>query len=149
MNLLLLYLLSFPGRLTNVVARWPGATHDSFMFSDSALGQHLEEDMLLLADGVLLGDSGYPCKSYLLTPFMHPAGRPQRRYQHDHTSTRSSVERTIGILKSHFRVLLDKVSFIYINQQCLSPQFYRSHKILENVKISGICYLTISVTPFK
>ena len=57
---------------TNIVARWPGSTHDSFVFSSSLIGQRFESQPCTLEDGLLLGDSGYPCKPYLMTPYLNP-----------------------------------------------------------------------------
>ena len=31
-------------------------------------------------NGLLLGDSGYACKKYLMTPYLHPQNGPQERY---------------------------------------------------------------------
>ena len=36
-------------------AKWPGSTHDSFVFIDSQIRQRFEDHEL---DGVLVGDSG-------------------------------------------------------------------------------------------
>ena len=46
----------FAGKITNIVARWPGSAHDSRIFTESALKQRLEAR----ANGSewLLGDSG-------------------------------------------------------------------------------------------
>jgi hypothetical protein len=43
----------------NVVARWPGSTHDSRVFSNSKLMARMENNEI---NGILLADSGYPCK---------------------------------------------------------------------------------------
>ena len=75
------------------------------MFNSSLIGQSLEDDPDLLKGRVLLGDSGYPVKTYLLVPFDAPHGRPQERYNRAHKSTRTTVERTIGRWKKRFRVL--------------------------------------------
>ena len=50
------------GTFTNIVARWPRSTHNSFIFRDSKIGQRLNDQHQSLEDGLLLGDSGYPCK---------------------------------------------------------------------------------------
>jgi hypothetical protein len=45
-------------KIYDVVARWPGSTHDSRIFSNSRLKSRFENGEL---SGLLLGDSGYPC----------------------------------------------------------------------------------------
>ncbi|XP_034550678.1 putative nuclease HARBI1 [Notolabrus celidotus] len=52
----------------NIVARWPGSTHDSFILS--SVGRRLQAGTV--PDGWLLGDSGYPLRRWLLTPFQNP-----------------------------------------------------------------------------
>ncbi|XP_046563455.1 putative nuclease HARBI1 [Haliotis rubra] len=89
-------------RFLNVVSRWPGATHDATVLSSSALGQHLEKNPV---DGWLLGDSGYPSRSWLLTPILEAHTRPEERYNSCHCRTRNVVERAFGVLKSRFRCL--------------------------------------------
>ena len=56
---------------------------------------------------IILGDSGYPTRTYLLTPF-NPARTPaELRYNEAHCVTRVCVERTFGLLKSRFRCLAE------------------------------------------
>ena len=40
-------------RLTNIVARWPGSTHDSFVLTNSSVGNRLEAGRV--CDGWLIG----------------------------------------------------------------------------------------------
>ena len=58
----------FKGVFTNVVAGWPGSTHDSHVFRSSSICRHLENNHYSLDDGILLGDSEYAC--ILLTPYI-------------------------------------------------------------------------------
>lgn len=77
-------------RIRNVVARWPGSTHDSRIFTESTLPIKLADGVY---DGLLLGDSGYTCQPWLMTPFLSPSSAAEVRYNTAHTTTRSIVER--------------------------------------------------------
>src|SRR5271156_492667 len=84
------------------------------MFNNSRIRQLLQNNEF---DGHLLGDSGYPCRNYLLTPFLNPATDGQRRYNTAHIATRSIVERTFGIWKNRFRCLLTPLWLALANSQ--------------------------------
>ncbi|KTF85849.1 hypothetical protein cypCar_00044206, partial [Cyprinus carpio] len=51
---------------------------------------------------VLLGDRGYGCQSFLLTPFTDPQEAQQA---YNHARTRARVEMTFGLLKARFHCL--------------------------------------------
>lgn len=89
-------------RFTNIVARWPGSTHDSRIFENSLICSRFENGEL---QGLLLGDMGYPCRSFLLTPFRTPNNPPERRYNFAHAKTRSTIERVFGVWKRRFPCL--------------------------------------------
>ncbi|XP_056004148.1 putative nuclease HARBI1 [Ostrea edulis] len=91
-------------KILDIVASWPGATHDARILRESGLFQ-LFQRRLLPVKCHLLGDSGYPGKDWLLTPFLNPQAGPQSRYNRSHKCTRTLVERTIGHLKRRFHVL--------------------------------------------
>ncbi|XP_064631631.1 putative nuclease HARBI1 [Lineus longissimus] len=93
------------GKLINIVSRWPGATHDSHIFKESQIGIYLAENYRGMLEGFLLGDSGYPCKPFLLTPYLRPITRPETRFNNAHKKTRNSVERCFGVLKRRFHCL--------------------------------------------
>uniref|UniRef100_A0A915KXA7 Putative nuclease HARBI1 n=1 Tax=Romanomermis culicivorax TaxID=13658 RepID=A0A915KXA7_ROMCU len=76
--------------IRNVVASWMGSTHDSRVFHESRLKDKLEE---LPGRFHLVGDRGYPCLRYLMTPLANP----QKRLN--------------GILKRRFPCLSQKMSF--------------------------------------
>lgn len=55
----------------------------------------------------ILGDSGYPLRTWLLTPFNDPEpDTPEYRYNTFHKNTRVKIECCNGVLKSRFRCLL-------------------------------------------
>ena len=93
-------------RIRDVVARWPGPTHDSFIFTSSYIKTYLDTHNTRLQDGIILGDSGYALLPYLMTPYLNPATAQERNYNRSHKSTRSSVEKSIGQLKRRFPLLL-------------------------------------------
>lgn len=66
-------------RITDVVAMWPGSVHDARILSESALNNGFETG-IVPAGCHLLGDSGYPCKKWLLTPYYRPQPGYQSRY---------------------------------------------------------------------
>ena len=63
--------------IRNVVADWPGATHDPRILQNSGVYRDFEDGT---EQGVLLGDSGYPLKRWLLVPFLHPACDAEENY---------------------------------------------------------------------
>ncbi|XP_056017405.1 putative nuclease HARBI1 [Ostrea edulis] len=88
-------------RFRNVVCKWPGSVHDSFMFSNSALKDHMEAR----DDGWLLGDSAYALKKYMMTPKLNPSIAAEQSFNAAHSRTRVVVERALGVCKSRFRCI--------------------------------------------
>ncbi|XP_071118415.1 putative nuclease HARBI1 [Haliotis cracherodii] len=97
------------GKFTNVCAKWPGSTHDSHIFRTSTLCEYLERSHTSISDGFLLGDSGYPCRPFLQTPYMTPQGNVQQRYNDSLCATRATTERTFGRWKRRFHVLHSEI----------------------------------------
>lgn len=89
-------------RFWNVVARWPGSTHDSRVLDNSVVGHQLETGQLR---GLILGDPGYACLPHLMTPIMHPANPREVRYNVSQRSARNVIERAFGLLKQRFGAL--------------------------------------------
>ena len=106
----------------------PGSLHDSAHFKSTELYRKVEEgimggfhdDPLTWPSGLpfppyIVGDRGYPLLSWCITPFkMGPMGVPLSReevwFNRKHSSTRMSVERAFGILKSRFKEIGTKSS---------------------------------------
>ena len=66
-------------RIIDVVARWPGSVHDARILSTSGVNT-IFENGIVPAGCHLLGDSGYPSKKWLLTPYLRPQPGPQSAY---------------------------------------------------------------------
>ena len=90
-------------KFSNVVAKWPGNTHDAFIWSNSAICADFENEVI--TGGYLLGDSAYPLQPYLLTPLADPINGAERQYNRAHKRTRCISERAYGVWKSRFRCL--------------------------------------------
>ncbi|XP_063598943.1 putative nuclease HARBI1 [Penaeus indicus] len=89
-------------KFTNVVVHWAGSTHDARIFNESLLCERLRTG---LYKGYLLGDSAYPCRSYILTPVLNPRPGKQSRYNASHMRTRRVIERAFDVLKRRWAVL--------------------------------------------
>ncbi|XP_045541246.1 putative nuclease HARBI1 [Papilio machaon] len=89
--------------IRNIIARWPGSVHDSTIFNDSPLCAQFERGDF--GTMVLLGDSGYPCRPYLLTPLLNPLTHAEEAYNQSQIKTRNLIERLFGVLKRRFPCL--------------------------------------------
>jgi hypothetical protein len=54
--------------IRDIVAKWPGATHDAHIWNNCKLAKVFEDSTIKGA--WLLGDSGYALKPWLLTPIL-------------------------------------------------------------------------------
>ena len=106
----------------------PGSLHDSAHFKSTELYRKVEEgimggfhdDPLTWGTGLsfppyIVADRGYPLLSWCITPFkMGPLGlaltQEETWFNRKHSSTRMSVERGFGILKSRFKEIGTKSS---------------------------------------
>lgn len=91
-------------RITDVVARWPGSCHDARIFDNSSIKEKLATGVI--PRGILLGDNGYPNRTYLLTPILVATTPGEHRYNRSHVRTRSIIERVNGVLKKRFPFLM-------------------------------------------
>ena len=73
----------------SLVVQWPGSVHDSHIFYNSSLCAKFEGGEI---GGILLGDSGYPIKRYLLTPVINPQTAREWHYNRAHINTRNTIE---------------------------------------------------------
>lgn len=64
-------------RFLNINCRFPGSTHDAYVMSNSNIPGIMAN---LQEGGWLLGNSGYPLKDFLTTPFNIPSTQMEERY---------------------------------------------------------------------
>lgn len=91
-------------KILDVVARWPGCSHDSFIWQLSKLREALLNNQIA-GNGFLLGDNGYPLERCLLTPYINPSSPSEETFNKKHRQARNVIERCFGVLKSRFRIL--------------------------------------------
>lgn len=89
--------------ITDIVARWPGSAHDSHIFNNSRRRCLFETGHY--EDAVLVVDSGYAVRSYLMPPLDRPHLPEEHLYNEAQIRTRNPVERLFGCLKKRFPVL--------------------------------------------
>lgn len=94
----------------DIVARWPGSTHDETVFLNSSLfDRFLAGDFM--RNGVhslILGDGGYRSEEFLVVPLREnhqERTHAEELYQKSHISTRNVVERFMGQWKKRFPCL--------------------------------------------
>ncbi|XP_065938425.1 putative nuclease HARBI1 [Magallana gigas] len=89
-------------KFTSVCASWPGSVHDSRIWREFSLCRQFQRGE---HNGILLGDSGYPCKRFLMTPYLNPQTNAHQRFNASLCRTRVLIEQSFGILKRRFSCL--------------------------------------------
>ncbi|KAJ1106479.1 hypothetical protein NDU88_003880 [Pleurodeles waltl] len=89
--------------ISHVNAKYPGSVHDAYILRNSSIPHVMGQ--LQRHCVWLIGDSGYPSLSWLLTPVRNGRTRSEERYNEAHGRTRHIIERTFGLLKARFRCL--------------------------------------------
>lgn len=90
-------------RFQDVVCRWPGCPHDSNIFRNSRVRNYFENG--IYDDSLLVADSGYAIKPYVITPLLNPQTPAPHIFNEAQIRTRNPIERAIGVLKRRFPIL--------------------------------------------
>ncbi|KAK4874373.1 hypothetical protein RN001_013733 [Aquatica leii] len=135
-------------KILNCNARFPGATHDAYIWRQSPISNFMENMYRRNPGNVffLMGDSGYPTRPWLLTPLGNPQNAGDQRYNEQFCSIRSTIERCNGVLKSRFRCLIRHRTLHYdpvmagkiINACCVLHNFCINNNIPEVDEPHGV-----------
>ena len=88
--------------------RWPGSVHDARVLRCSSLNQKWQDGWRPFPNAIILGDSGYRLKNWLITPNIPleiERNLALTRFLRMFKSTRRMVENSLGILKEKFPCL--------------------------------------------
>ncbi|KAI4469097.1 dde superfamily endonuclease [Holotrichia oblita] len=91
--------------------RRPGSTHDATIFANSHVRALFENGVF--QDNMLLGDSGYGIKSYLITPLLKPHSPQEHLFNESQIRTRNPIERCFGIWERRFPILSTGIKLNY------------------------------------
>lgn len=92
-------------RFYYVSARWPGSVNDARILRKSTLSDKFETGWRPFPNAVILGDSAYPLKEWLIPPIRHPMTEAEERFNVAHKRTRRVIENAFGVLKQRFACL--------------------------------------------
>uniref|UniRef100_A0ABM0MDV0 Nuclease HARBI1-like n=1 Tax=Saccoglossus kowalevskii TaxID=10224 RepID=A0ABM0MDV0_SACKO len=91
--------------ITHAYTGWPGSAHDARVLRNSSI--YGEANNIINDDHYLIGDSVYPLRHWLVTPFRNNGQLTiqQHRFNRMVSACTQSVERSIGHLKGRMRRL--------------------------------------------
>lgn len=106
-------------KFTDIYCGEPGSLHDARILRKSKLFSNILDnpESMFINNCFILGDSAYPAKNWLITPFRNNGHltNQQRRFNFIHSSTRMVVENAFGLLKIRFRRLLHFTEHVHLN----------------------------------
>lgn len=105
-------------KIQDIVARWPGSSHDSTIFNNSAIRGKFEKNEM--RNSLLVADSGYGQKNYVMTLIGNPhtvidptsgiSAEAVDKYNESLIRTRNTVERSYGVWKRRFPILASGIN---------------------------------------
>lgn len=90
-------------KIRNIVARWPGSTHDQTIFNNSRIKRDFQNGRY--GRYTLVGDSGYSIQPYLMTKLQEVNLPAENLFNESIIRTRNVVETQYGVWKRRFPIL--------------------------------------------
>ncbi|XP_064653064.1 putative nuclease HARBI1 [Lineus longissimus] len=90
-------------KFINLVVKWPGSTHDAFLWNNCSLNEDFENGNI--DDGLVLGDSAYPLRPWLLTPILNPTNDAEESFNVHHRRMRRIIDCCFGKWKMRWLCL--------------------------------------------
>ena len=124
-------------RFMDVYVGWPGSTHDARVWKNSPIYDRLKSSahQLLPSNGNILGDSAYPCDTFLMCPYRdngHLTTR-QKNFNAVLSATRVVIEQAFGLLKGRFR----RLKFLDMLDLKLASKVVATACVLHNLCINN------------
>jgi hypothetical protein len=91
------------GLFMDIFAAFPGSAHDARVLSNSDVG--IAGRAAIPDPFFLLGDSGYPLETWLMTPYRSATSLQEIKYNKVQASCRVVIEQAFGRLKSRWRAM--------------------------------------------
>ncbi|XP_016959612.3 putative nuclease HARBI1 [Drosophila biarmipes] len=88
--------------IQDLVARWPGSTHNHTIFDNSRLKHRWESGEF--ENNFLLG-KGYASSKYMMTPVKNPSTEAEKHYNVSQLSAHNAISRCFEVWKQRFPVL--------------------------------------------
>ncbi|XP_011688388.1 PREDICTED: putative nuclease HARBI1 [Wasmannia auropunctata] len=126
---------------------YPGSVHDQKVFQLSNIQRFFNDPLKFPNNSHVIGDAAYKIQQHLLVPFKHNKRltERQRNFNYCLSSTRMAVERSIGLLKGRFRILLDK---LHVKRTDLIPNYIMACCVLHNLFTNCLTWEGYRI-PFK
>lgn len=107
-------------RFLSVNARYPGSTHDTFVWHNSRIFTLLEgrfnsedQNRNIYRRSFLIGDLGYPLQPWLMIPIRDVRDDHEKKFNKMVRKIRNKNERAYSVLKNRFRCLLGERKLRY------------------------------------
>jgi hypothetical protein len=146
----------FDMRFTFVVVGWPGSAHDTSIWRDTVFNKYKNNFPHPPDEKYYLVDSGYPNRKGYLAPYkgqkyhiteFQNAGQPiglNELFNHDHSSLRNVIERSFGVLKMKWRILLKMPSYSMEKQLNIIITCMTLHNFIRDSNLSDNDFDTLA-----